>query len=125
MKKLFILLFVIILILSVCGCGASKTNPEMSSVPSYNTLSSSEIVESVSRITEEEAIEIASRHWGIKSGDKDEKTGFPFLIMPVESGNDNIKIALKWLVNNQNYSTVDMVEIDPYSGKIVNTDTEE
>ena len=40
--------------------------------------------------------------------------------MPVESSNDNIAIALKWLVDNRHYSTVDSIEIDPYTGKIVN-----
>lgn len=148
MKKLFILLFVFLLALSVCGCGLSLGESETGSIPTDNTASSSDEkapspegnengqasvpdVESdenetvSSKITEEEAIEIASKHWGIKSGDKDEKTGFSFLIMPVDSSNGNIKIALKWLVNNQNYSTVDMVEIDPDTGEIVNPDTEE
>ena len=148
MKKLFILLFIFLLALSLCGCRLSLGESETGSVPSEGVISSSDEktpaleedkngqasvpdVESdeneteSSKITEEEAIEIASKHWGIKSGDKDEKKGFSFLIMPVERSNGNIKIALKWLVNNQNYSTVDMIEIDPDTGEIVNPDTEE
>ena len=50
----------------------------------------------------------------------DEETGLTFLIMPVESSNDNFAIALKWLVDIHHYSTVDSIEIDPYTGKIVN-----
>ena len=116
MKKLFISFFVFLLALSVCGCGDSTTESHMDSTPSGPASSMNE----TSKITEEEALEIASQHWGIKSGDKDEATGFPFLIMPVESSNDNIAIALKWLVDNHHYSTVDSIEIDPYTGKIVN-----
>ena len=116
MKKLLVLFFVFLLALSVCGCGASTTEPDMDSTPAGHASSTNE----KSKITEEEALEIASQHWGIKNGDKDEATGFPFLIMPVESSNDNIAIALKWFVDNHHYSTVDSIEIDPYTGKIVN-----
>ena len=90
----------------------------MDSTPSSPPSSTNE----TSKITEEETLEIASQHWGIKNGDKDEATGFPFLIMPVESSNDNIAITLKWLVDNHHYSTVDLIEIDPYTGRIVNID---
>ena len=118
MKKLLILFFVLLLVLSVCGCSASTTEPDMDSTPAGPVSATNE----TSKITEEEALEIASQHWGIKNGDKDEATGFPFLIMPVESSNDNIAITLKWLVDNHHYSTVDLIEIDPYTGRIVNID---
>lgn len=121
MKKLLILLLVFVLALSLFGCGASNTESDMVSDSSVSSENSTE----ASPITEEDAIEIASNYWGVKSGDKDETTGFPFLIMPVDSSNDNIKIALKWFVNNENYSTVDMVEIDPFTGEIVTDDTQE
>lgn len=124
MKKLFVLLFVLLLALSVCGCDDSTTESDMDSIPSGSAASSDEISTETSRITEEKAIKIASQHWGIESGDIDEETGFSFLIMPIDSSNDNIKIALKWLVNNHHYSTVDTVEIDPYTGKIINIDIE-
>ena len=116
MKKLLILFFVLLLVLSMCGCGASTTESHMDSTPSGPAPSTNE----TSKITEEEALEIASQHWGIKTGDKDEETGFTFLIMPVESSSDNFAIALKWFVDNHHYSTVDSIEIDPYTGKIVN-----
>ncbi len=125
MKKLPILLFVFLLATSVCGCRVSTTESKMDTIPSDYASSPNKFAAEPSGITEEEAIEIASQHWGIKNGDKDEETGFPFLIMPVESSNDNIKIALKWLVDNHHYSTVDFVEIDPSTGKIVNVDAEE
>ena len=116
MKKLLILLSMLFLALSLCGCGISTTESDMDFTLSGHASSTSE----KSKITEEEALEVASQHWGIKSGDKDEETGFTFLIMPVESSNDNFAIALKWLVDNHHYSTVDSIEIDPYTGKIVN-----
>ena len=116
MEKLLVLLFVLLLPFSICACSASKTELDMGS-----TLSdpNSSIIES-SRITEEDALEIASQYWGIKTGDKDEETGFTFLILPVESSSDNFAIVLKWFVDNSHYSTVDSIEIDPYTGKIVN-----
>ena len=133
MKKLLILFFVFLLVLSVCGCGASTTESDMDFTPSgpastteshidFTSSGPASSTNETSKITEEEALEIASQHWGIKSGDKDEETGFTFLIMPVESSNDNFAIALKWLVDNHHYSTVDSIEIDPYTGRIVNTD---
>ena len=140
MKKLLILFFVFLLALSVCGCGASTTESDVDFTPTGHVSSTNEntptgyasstnentpsgldsSTNEKSKITEEEALEIASQHWGIKSGDKDEETGFTFLIMPVESSNDNFAIDLKWLVDNHHYSTVDSIEIDPYTGKIVN-----
>ncbi len=126
MKKILAILSALVLLtLSLCGCAVLTTKSEKASIPSDSSSPSNEIAAETLKITEQEAIEIASQHWGIKSGDTDEATGFPFLVMPVVSSNDNIKIALKWLVANQNYSTVDMVEIDPYTGKIINVDTEE
>ena len=114
MKKLNYI-FALLLAISLCGCGASTTGSDTDE-PSGPASSTNEAFE----ITEEEALEIASKHWGIKSGDKDEATGFSFLIVPVESSSDNIAIALKWLVNDHHYSTVESIEIDPYTGKIVN-----
>ena len=118
MKKLLILFLVFLLALSVCGCGALTTESDVDSTLSGSASSTNE----KSKITEEESLEIASQHRGIKNGDIDEATGFSFIIMPVESSNDNIAIVLKWLVDNHHYSTVDSIEIDPYTGKIVNID---
>ena len=115
MKKALVLFTILLLALVVCGCRglAEPIDPASSSNSSQHQ-----------EITEEMAIEIASQYWGIKSGDRDEKTGYQFIIMPVESSSDNIKIALKWLVANANYSTLDMVEINPITGEIVNGETE-
>ena len=139
MKKLLVLLFVFVFLFALCGCGDNNTESDISSTSSIPLSSedasseissepSSQIISEISsnktRITEDEAIEIASKHWGIKTGDIDEGTGFAFLIVPVNSSNDNIKIALKWFVEKQHYSTVDTIEIDPYTGEIIPYDTE-
>jgi len=123
MKKLLTLLFVFLL-LSLCACGVLINEADKTSTSSLPA-SSNEISSNPSKISEEDAIEIASKYWGIKSGDIDEKTGFSFLIMPVESPNENIKIALKWFVNNHHYSALDMIEINPFTGEIVNGVAEE
>ncbi len=116
MKKLFALFLIIsIAAFSLCGCFNSTAETKTNE----NSSTTSDVSSEETRITEEEAIEIASEHWGIKSGDKDETTGFSFLIIPVESGNDNIRVDLKWLVNDSTYSTVDTVEIDSITGEIV------
>ena len=135
MKKLASILIVFIFAtFLLCGCVSSlaDTAPAGSDSSTVSDISSDETssetidkgsdVETSSdpvKISEERAIEIAEAHWGIKSGDKDEATGFPFLIMPCESGNENIRIDLKWLVNGSTYSTVDFVLIDPVSGEII------
>lgn len=105
-----------LLVFSVCGCDNSSTDQEAIPTPTATVTTQN------GKITEERALEIASQHWGIKNGDIDEATGFSFIIMPVESSNDNIAIVLKWLVDNHHYSTVDSIEIDHYTGKIVNID---
>jgi len=139
MKKILTLLFVFALAISVCGCGILTTEQGPSATPTELAMPTELATPTIptelptptntpsgnSKITEEEAIEIASQYWGIKTGDIDELTGFEFLIMPVDSSNDNIKIALKWLVENYNYSTVDFVEIDPYTGEIIGGNLEE
>ncbi len=123
MKRFFVLLLTIsILSFSLCGCfnSASDTDyDDSSSSKNVSDISSEETSSESTKITEEEAIEIASNHWGIKSGDIDEGTGFQFLIMPVESNNEYIRVDLKWLVNGANYSTLDTVYIDPMTGEIV------
>ena len=123
MKKIISsVMSILILMLSVCGCTDSTINAEKDSTTFGSISLSEENAAETSKITETDTMEIASQYWGIKSGDIDEQTGFTFLIVPVENSNDNIVIALKWLVNNDHYSTVDSIAIDPYTGKIVNRD---
>lgn len=83
MKKYLILFIAFILALSVCGCGTSTGEADTKSTSS-GTASS---VNETSKITEEKALEIASRYWGVRNGDIDEATDFPYLNMPVESSN--------------------------------------
>lgn len=119
MKTRF-LIAVLLLALVLSGCGSTNVSGEKGNAPiSGTTTAPVTTTTQPTRITEEEAVQIASDYWGVKSGDVDEKTGFPYLIMPVQSKNDNIRIDWKWLVNNETYSTLDSVEIDPYTGAIV------
>lgn len=118
MKTRF-LIAALLLTLVLSGCGSANVSGEEGSAPVGSTAITTVTTTQPTRITEEEAVQIASDYWGVKSGDVDEKTGFPFLIMPVQSQSDNIRIDWKWLVNNETYSTLDSVEIDPYTGEIV------
>ena len=70
-------------------------------------------------ITEEEAIRIASEYWNIKSGDVDEATDYRFELLPKHSENSNYCIALSWLVEGTHYSTLEMIEIDAFTGEII------
>ncbi len=73
----------------------------------------------IKRISLDEALEIASAHWGIRSGDIDPDTGFRFSLIPKSSGADYYRISLSWLVENTNYSTLDTIVIDALTGEIV------
>ena len=70
-------------------------------------------------ITEEEAIRIASEHWNIKSGDVDEATGYRFALLPKYSENSNYHIAWSWLVEGHHYSTLEIIEINAFTGEII------
>lgn len=73
-------------------------------------------------ITEEDAIEIASEYWDVKSGDIDKSTGFRLALFPQYSTGSNYCIALKWYVG-PNYSTVETIEINAFTGEIVGSDS--
>ena len=74
-------------------------------------------------ISEEQAIKIASEYWyecyNIKAGDVDSETGFPYAFLPKNSNNENYRIALAWLVEGTHYSTLEMIEIDAFTGEII------
>ena len=74
-------------------------------------------------ISLEEALEIASEYWyecyNIKPGDRDSETGFPFAFLPKYSDNENYCIALAWLVEGSHYSTIEIIEIDAFTGEII------
>ena len=77
-------------------------------------------------ISEERALEIASSHWKIKSGDRDPKTGFMMTISPMElptANNPEYRIALRWLVEVDGQvshpSMLDSIRINAYTGDIV------
>ena len=74
-------------------------------------------------ISLEKALEIASEYWyecyNIKAGDVDSETGFPYAFLPKNSNNENYSIALAWLVEGTHYSTLEMIEIDAFTGEII------
>ncbi len=70
-------------------------------------------------ISEEEALQIASEYWNIKSGDIDEGTGYRFSLILKYSDNSNYCIALSWLVEGLNYSTIEIIEINAFTGEII------
>ena len=70
-------------------------------------------------ISEEQAIKIASEYWNVQSGDVDKETGYRFAILPKTSNNENYRIALSLFVEETHYSTIEMVEIDAFTGKII------
>lgn len=70
-------------------------------------------------ISEERAIEIAEKHWKIKNGDVDPENGYTYALIPQYSESGNYLIALAWLVENHHYSTIDVIEIDAFTGKII------
>lgn len=73
-------------------------------------------------ISFDEALAIASEHWDVKNGDIAEETGFPMAITPVHSDNPTVyKLALKWLVENHHYSTIEIIEIDAFTGEVLRT----
>ena len=74
-------------------------------------------------ISLEKALEIAAEYWyecyNIKAGDVDSETGFPYAFLPKNSNNENYSIALAWLVEGSHYSTLEMIEIDAFTGEII------
>ena len=71
----------------------------------------------------EKALEIAAEYWytcyNINAGDKDSETGFSYAILPKNNDNENYCIALAWLVEESHYSTLEMIEIDAFTGEII------
>lgn len=70
-------------------------------------------------ISEERAIEIAEKHWKIKNGDVDPEHGYTFALIPQYCESGNYLIALSWIVDNHHYSTIDTIEIDAFTGRII------
>lgn len=75
-------------------------------------------------ISLEKALGIASEYWNVKNGDIDKETGFPFALLPKNSNNENYSIALSWLVEGSHYSTLEIIEIDSFTGEIIIPDFE-
>ena len=77
-------------------------------------------------ISEEQAMQIASEYWGIKTGDVADN-GFTFRIesqgtTQTPKGESVYRIALRWLVNlgnDSHYSTVDTVWVDMLTGEVI------
>lgn len=72
-------------------------------------------------ITEERALELAESFLGIRSGDRDSDTGFLFSWMVFDRPTEEkpeYRIALRWLVNDSHYSTVDVVLVNALTGEV-------
>lgn len=71
----------------------------------------------------EKALEIAAEYWydcySIKVGDTDSETGYSYAILPKDSNNANYRIALAWLVEGTHYSTIEIIEVDAFTGEII------
>lgn len=114
MKKLSTALILILISALLCACGpASAPPPETEPVP--DTTAAPEPID------RKQAVELASEHWGVRSGEVDEQTGFRMNIFidetPTEQSN-RFRLALRWLVDGH-YSTVDEIYIDAGSGEII------
>ena len=72
------------------------------------------------RITEEEALAIAARYWGIQSGDVDEETGFRYMLILSYTSAECYHVKLAWRVEEHHYSTLEIIEIDALTGEIYN-----
>ena len=70
-------------------------------------------------ISESKALKIAADYWDIQDGDVDDETGYPFALIPKYCETGNYLIALSWLVEGDHYSTLDMIEIDAFTGEII------
>ncbi|MBQ7379123.1 MAG: hypothetical protein IJW70_05520 [Clostridia bacterium] len=70
-------------------------------------------------ITKSKALKIAEDYWDIKSGDVDAETGYQFALIPKYCETGNYLIALSWLVEGDHYSTLDVIEIDAFTGEII------
>lgn len=70
-------------------------------------------------ITEKEAVQIASDYWNIKIGDIDPDTGYRFSILPKYSTSNCYCIALSILVEESHYSTIEMIEINAFTGEVI------
>lgn len=71
-------------------------------------------------MSESEAIEYASDYWDYEEGDVSEESGFPIAIQvqdgPTEE-NPYYTLALRWLVENSHWSTIDLVHVNAYTGE--------
>ena len=64
-------------------------------------------------------MKIAADYWDIQDGDVDDETGYPFALIPKYCETGNYLIALSWLVEGDHYSTIEMIEIDAFTGEII------
>lgn len=76
-------------------------------------------------ISEEQAIKIAEGYWKIEDGSIDNATGYPYTIQNQSTQKKNgisyYCIALRWLVNNSHWSTMDVIYINSETGEIENS----
>jgi outer membrane protein assembly factor BamB len=75
------------------------------------------------RISQEEALEIASAYWDFQEGDVAEDTGYPLGVLPcwtetASNGRLCYVMQFQWLVDNDHWSTLDRIFVDADTGEI-------
>lgn len=103
MKKLFGVMIALVIFLSACATV---------SIDETNTFD----------ISEKRALEIATEYWQVEDGDVDKDTGFLIDIVIIKTPTASLPqytVALKWLVEGENWSTVDEIKIDATTGECI------
>lgn len=123
MKKALSILLMLLFLLTA-GCSLLPDTSDSGSddvVTTTTTTTTTTASDATTFITEEKAVELASDYWGVRPGDRDPDTGFLFSIMvfdtPTEE-NPQYKVALRWLVNDSHFSTVDQVLVNAVTGEV-------
>ena len=107
-------LLLVVFCLVIAGCSATPEDNSEDSVPVSDP-------SETAFITEEKALSLAEKFWDIQSGDRDPDTGFLFSLMVFEyptKEKPEYRIALRWLVNDSHFSTVDQVQVNALTGEV-------
>ena len=128
--KRIVIPVLIALLLSSCAGKAEILDTNPSAEPDIETtateINTENTVENMPeiQISEERALEIASEYLGVKEGDVDEHSGFPYDFVVSEKPSSEAvyyEVVLKWLVDNHHWSTVSTVYVDGTTGECSNS----
>ena len=114
-------------VLTASACGKRNSQEDLPTDTSENAGTPAVTTDAVSEtISKSEAIEIASKHWGIRTGDVDPDNGFLYRIdsqgtVQAPDGRVVYNIFLRWLVESpggSHYSTVENIWVDAVTGAV-------